>query len=111
MEPTARDKRTVPDFFQQVWSQALVTVTGAEEEVAKVFGRLQGMVGWSQEEARRQVQHFTERLSTQRRELERRAEESVKASVARLKVPRRDEVAQLNARLDALVRRLEGLTK
>lgn len=111
MEPTPKDKRTVPEFFQQVWSQALVTVTGAEEEVAKVFGRLQGMVGWSQDEARRQMQQFTERLANQRKELERRAEESVKASVARLKVPRRDEVAQLNARLDALVRRMEALTK
>lgn len=111
MEPNPKDKRTVSEFFQQVWSQALVTVTGAEEEVAKVFGRLQGAAGWSQDEARRQMQHFTERLASQRRELERRAEESVKASVAKLKVPRRDEVAQLNARLDALVRRMEALTK
>lgn len=111
MDPTAKDKRTVAEFFQQVWSQALVTVTGAEEEVAKVFGRLQGVAGWSQDEAKRQMQQFTERLAAQRKELERRAEESVKTSVAKLKVPRRDEVAQLNARLDALARRVEALTK
>jgi polyhydroxyalkanoate synthesis regulator phasin len=92
------------EFFQQIWSQALTTVHGAEEEAQKLLGRLQGM---SQDEARK----LSERLATQRKDLERRMDEVVKASVARLKVPRRDEVAQLNARLDALTRRLEGLTK
>jgi polyhydroxyalkanoate synthesis regulator phasin len=111
MEPSTKDKRSAMEFFHQVWGQALVAVTGAEEEVAKVMGRLQGAVGWSQEEARRQVQHFTERLASQRRDLERRAEESVKVSMQKLKVPRREELAQLNARLDELAQRLEALTK
>jgi polyhydroxyalkanoate synthesis regulator phasin len=111
MRSTASDKRTVAEFFQQVWSQALVTVTAAEEEVAKVLGRLQGVVGWSPDEVKRQMKQLTERLAAQRKELERRAEESVKASVAKLRVPRRDEVAQLNARLDALVRRVEALSR
>lgn len=92
------------EFFQQIWSQALTTVHGAEEEAQKLLGRLQGI---SQEETRK----LQERLAGQRKELERRVEEVVKTSVARLKVPRRDEVAQLNARLDALTRRLEGLQK
>ncbi|MEW5740811.1 MAG: phasin family protein [Myxococcota bacterium] len=111
MEPTSKDKRTLSEFFQQVWSQALVTVTGAEEEVAKLVGRVQGMAGWSQDEARRHIQQFSERLAAQRKELERRAEESVKASMHRLKVPRREEIAQLNARLAALTKRVEALTK
>lgn len=92
------------DFFQQIWSQALTTVAGAEEEAHKLLGRLQGM---SQDEARK----LSERLAGQRKDLERRMDEVVKASVARLKVPRREEVAQLNARLDVLTKRLETLTK
>lgn len=92
------------EFFQQIWSQALTTVAGAEEEAHKLLGRFQGM---SHDEARK----LSERLATQRKDLERRMDEVVKASVARLKVPRRDEVAQLNARLDSLSKRLEGLTK
>lgn len=92
------------EFFQHIWSQALTTVAGAEEEAQKLLGRLQGM---SHDEARK----LSERLAGQRKDLERRMEEVVKTSVARLKVPRRDEVAQLNGRLDALTRRLEGLTK
>lgn len=92
------------EFFQQIWSQALTTVHGAEEEAQKLLGKLQGI---SQEETRK----LQERLAGQRRDLERRVEEVVKTSVARLKVPRREEVAQLNARLDALTKRLETLSK
>ncbi len=92
------------EFFQQIWSQALTTVHGAEEEAQKLLGRLQGV---SQEETRK----LQERLAGQRRDLERRVEEVVKTSVARLKVPRREEVAQLNARLDTLTKRLENLSK
>jgi polyhydroxyalkanoate synthesis regulator phasin len=92
------------EFFQQIWSQALTTVHGAEEEAQKLLGRLQGV---SQEETRK----LQERLAGQRKDLERRVEEVVKTSVARLKVPRREEVAQLNARLDALTKRLESLSK
>ena len=92
------------EFFQQIWSQALTTVHGAEEEAQKLLGRIQGV---SQEEARK----LSERLAGQRKDLERRVEEVVKTSVARLKVPRREEVAQLNARLDALTKRLEGFSK
>ena len=92
------------EFFQQIWSQALTTVAGAEEETQKLLGRLQGM---SQDETRK----LAERLASQRKELERRVDDVVKTSVAKLRVPRRDEVAQLNARLDALTRRVEALTK
>lgn len=92
------------EFFQQIWSQALTTVAGAEEEAQKLLSRIQGV---SQEEARK----LSERLAGQRRDLEKRVDEVVKTSVSRLKVPRRDEVAQLNARLDALTRRIEALTK
>lgn len=92
------------EFFQQIWSQALTTVAGAEEETQKLLGRLQGM---SQEESRK----LTERLATQRKELERRVDEVVKTSVSKLKVPSRAEIAQLNARLETLTRRVEALTK
>lgn len=92
------------EFFQQIWSQALTTVAGAEEETQKLLGRLQGM---SQEESGK----LTERLATQRKELERRVDEVVKTSVSKLKVPSRAEIAQLNARLETLTRRVEALTK
>lgn len=99
------------ELFQQVWSQALVAVTGAEEEAARLLGRIQGLAGWSQDEARRQVREFTDRLTGQRRDVEKRVEDAVRQSVARVRVPRREELAQLNSRLDALARRVENLSK
>ena len=95
------------ELFQQIWSQALVTVTGAEEEAQRLLSRVQGLAGWSQDEARR----LGERLASQRREMERRVEEAVKTSVARLRVPRREEIAQLTTRLEAVSKRIEALQK
>lgn len=111
MEPLPKDKRTVSEFFSQFWGQALVTVSGAEEEASKLLNRLQEVAGWSQDEGRRQLHQFTERLTHQRRDFERRVEETIRVAVSRVKVPRREEIAQLNSRLDTLTRRVEGLLK
>ena len=98
-------------MFQQVWSQALVTVSNAEDEVARLVARLEERAGWSPEDARRQVRGLSERLVGQRREAERRVEEVVRQTLGKLQVPRRDQVAQLNLRLEALEKRLEGLSR
>lgn len=92
------------EFFQHIWGQALTTVVGAEEEALKLLTRLQGV---SQEESRK----LAERLTGQRRELERRVEDVVKTSVSRLRAPRRDDLASLTARVEALTKRVEALTK
>jgi polyhydroxyalkanoate synthesis regulator phasin len=44
-------------------------------------------------------------------EIERAVEEAVRRALSKVKVPRRDELQQLHARLDGLTKRLEGLTK
>lgn len=111
MDQKPVDKNPVTEIFHQVWSQALVAVTGAEEEATKLIGRIQETVGWSQEEARKQVREFSDRLVGQRRDVEKRLEEAVKQSLSLLKVPRRDELAQLSARVDELTRRMENLTR
>lgn len=41
--------------------------------------------------------------------LERKLEEAVRKALGKLKVPRREELQQLNARLDAIAARLEAL--
>lgn len=111
MEQLPKDKRTVSELFHQVWGQALVTVSGAEDEASKLLARLQEVAGWSQDEGRRQVRDFTDRLIQQRRDFERRVEETIRVAVSRVKVPRREEIAQLNSRLDTLTRRVDGLLK
>lgn len=105
MEP--KDKHSLLENAQQLWSQALVT---AEEEAAKLLGRIQGLAGTSQEELKRQARELTERLTAQRKEAERSVEDAVRRALVRLHVPRREEVQQITARLDALAKRVEGLS-
>lgn len=107
----AHDRRSIAEFFQQVWSQALVTVSGAEDEAAKLLARVQGMAGWSQDEVKKQVREYSERLTTQRRDMEKKVEDAVRVSLQRVRVPRKEEIAQLNSRLDTLNKRIEHLAK
>jgi polyhydroxyalkanoate synthesis regulator phasin len=109
--PPPHDRRSIAEFFQQVWSQALVTVSGAEDEAAKLLARVQGMAGWSQDEVKRQVREYADRLTSQRRDMERKVEDTVRVSLQRLRVPRKEEIAQLNSRLDTLNKRIEQLSK
>lgn len=111
MDQTTREKKSVAEVFQQFWTQALSTVTGAEEEATKLLGKIQGLAGWTPEEARKQVREFSERLASQRKDVEQRMEDSIAQALGKMRVPRREEIVQLNARLDGLNKRLEALSK
>jgi polyhydroxyalkanoate synthesis regulator phasin len=110
-EKKPEEKKSVGDFFQQFWGQALTAVTGVEEEATKLLSKLPWAAGWSPEEARKQVRELSERLLAQRKDMERRVEEAVKASLKTVRVPRRDELKELSARVDALARRVESLVR
>ena len=45
------------------------------------------------------------------KELEKAVEEAVKKALSKVRVPKREELQQLNARLDALAERVEALSK
>ncbi len=105
------EKRTLSEIFEHLWSQALVAVSAAEDEVSKAVQKLAEAAGWSQEEARRQVRELSERLVVQRRELNRAVEEGVKKALARVKVPRRDELQDFGRRLDRLAERIRALER
>jgi polyhydroxyalkanoate synthesis regulator phasin len=111
MDQKPEERKTAIEFFHQVWGQALTAVTGAEEEASKLLSKLPWASVWSPEEARRQAREFTERLSAQRKDMEKRLEEAVKLSLKTVTVPRRDELRELSARVDALARRVETLTR
>jgi polyhydroxyalkanoate synthesis regulator phasin len=46
-----------------------------------------------------------------RLEIEKAIEDAVKKALSKVKVPRREELAALNSRLDALTKRLEALSR
>jgi polyhydroxyalkanoate synthesis regulator phasin len=109
MSSEAKEKRPLTDVVERMWAQALVAVSSVEEEAAQVVQRLQAVAGWSQEEVRRQVSEVSERLTAQRLSLEKGIEEGVRRAVSRLRVPRREQIQALQARLDRLAARLDSL--
>jgi polyhydroxyalkanoate synthesis regulator phasin len=110
MEPTL-EKKTLAESFQHLWGQAFMAVTGADEEAANVVQKFQHLAGWSQEEAKKQLKDFSQRITSQRKDAEKRFDDVLRQSVARLRIPRREEIARLNARLDAIAQRLDTRAK
>ena len=106
---TPKEKRPVLEGLERMWAQALTAVSSVEDEAARVVQKAQTVAGWSQDEVRRQVTELSQRLRAQRRELEQGVETGVRTALARLRVPRRDEVAALTAQLDRIAARVERL--
>jgi polyhydroxyalkanoate synthesis regulator phasin len=89
----------------------MVAVSTAEDEASKVGARMAEVAGWSQDEVKRQVRELTERLLAQRRALEVNVEEGVKGALAKLRLPRREELMAIGDRLEAANRRIEALER
>ena len=107
----SKDKRPVVEALERMWAQALTAVSSVEDEAARVVQRAQTVAGWSQDEVRRQMGDLAERLAAQRKELEQGLEERVRGALQRLRVPKREEVQALTARVDRVAERLERLER
>ncbi len=104
-----RESQQVTAWFKDAWGQALAAVSSAEEEAQKLLHRAGEAVGWNTDEAVKQAREFADRLNRQRKELEKTVEDRVKKAVGRLKVPRREEIEALRARVSRLAERLDAL--
>lgn len=101
----------IQELFKEAWSQALVGLNAAEAEAEKVLDRLAGAAGFTPEDVKRHAREFGERLSSQRREVERAIDEAVRKAAARFKLPSRDEVEALKRRLDQIAERVDRLAQ
>lgn len=107
-DPT-KEKRSFGEHFERLWGQALLAVSNAEDEALKVVQRLAESAGWSPEEMRLRARELGERLKTQRKDLERTVDEAVRGTLVRLKVPRREQLQDVSARLDRLAERIDRI--
>jgi polyhydroxyalkanoate synthesis regulator phasin len=99
------------EMFKDAWSHALAGVNAAEQEAEKVFARIADVAGFSPEDVRRHAREFGERLTVQRRELERTIDDAVRRATSRFRVPSREDLEALEKRLDAIAARVEALAK
>ena len=97
--------------LERLWSQALMAVSTAGEEVGRTAQRLAERAGLHPDEMRGHLREFTERLTTQRKDLEERVEEAARRALGSIKAPRREELQDLQARLDRIEARLAALTQ
>ena len=104
-----KDRRSVVEALERMWAQAVTAMSSVEDEAARVVQRAQTVAGWSQDEVRRQMNDLAERLAAQRRELEQGLEETGPDRAAATRVPRREEMPALTARVDRVAERLEKL--
>ena len=102
------EKKQLPELFREAWSSALAAVSSAEDEAHRALSRVSGLSGWDPEEVRKNAQAFAERLAGQRRQVEKSMQAGVKRALARMKLPRRQEVEALRARAAELSARLEA---
>jgi polyhydroxyalkanoate synthesis regulator phasin len=97
--------------FREAWSQALVGLNAAEGEAEKILSRLADAAGLTPEDVKHHAREFGERLTQQRREVERAIDDGVRRAAAQFKVPTRDEIASLRKRIDEIADRLEVLAQ
>lgn len=105
----AEHSRGLADYVRDAWSQAIVAVNTAEEEVQRFLGRISDFVEVGPEEARRLAAELTVRLHNERSELEERVEMNVRRTLSALRLPSLGDMSLLDARLDHIEARLERL--
>lgn len=101
----------IQTLFKEAWSNALAGVNAAEQEAEKVLARIADAAGFSAEDVRRQARELGERLTHQRREIERAVDDAVRRAANRFRIPSREDIEALEKRLDVIAQRLDALAK
>lgn len=101
----------IQDVFKEAWSSALAGVNAAEAEAERVLVRLADAAGLSPDDVKRQAREFGERLTSQRRELERAIDDAVKRTASRFRIPTQGDLDALRKRVDEVASRVEALSK
>jgi polyhydroxyalkanoate synthesis regulator phasin len=101
----------IQQIFRDAWSNALAGVNAAEVEAEKMLARIADAAGFSPEDVRKHARDFGERLTVQRREVERAIDDGIRRATARFRLPTREDLDALQKRLDAVSERVEALAK
>lgn len=100
---------SVSGYFREAWSQALVAVSDAGDEVQSIVQRMTDFVQLGPDEARRLTTELAERLRQERAELERSIDSAMERALLPFKRPTREEFEALDRRLDAIEARIDAL--
>jgi polyhydroxyalkanoate synthesis regulator phasin len=99
------------EMFKEAWSQALAGVNAAEQEAEKVLTRLADAAGLSADDVKKHARDFGERLTAQRREIEKGIDDAARRAASRFRIPTKEDIDALQRRLDAVASRVDALAK
>ncbi len=99
------------EMFKQAWSQALVGINAAEQEAEKAIAKIADVAGFTPEDVRRHAREFGERLTNQRREIERTIDDAVRRAANRFRLPTKEDLDALEKRLQTVADRVETLAR
>jgi polyhydroxyalkanoate synthesis regulator phasin len=101
----------IQEMFKEAWSSALAGVNAAEAEAEKVLGKLADAAGFSPDDVKRHAREFGERLTTQRRDLEKVIDDAVKRAASRFRIPTQADIQALQRRVDEVQARVDAISK
>jgi poly(hydroxyalkanoate) granule-associated protein len=101
----------IQQMFKEAWSNALAGVNAAEQEAEKVLTKLADAAGFSPDDVKRHAREFGERLTTQRREIEKAIDDAVRRTANRFRIPTQSDIEALQKRVEAVAERVEALAK
>jgi polyhydroxyalkanoate synthesis regulator phasin len=101
----------IQDMFREAWSHALAGVNAAEAEAEKVLGKLADAAGFSPDDVKRHAREFGERLTSQRRDVEKAIDDAVRRTANRFRIPTQSDIEALQKRVDAVAQRIESLAQ
>ncbi|MHB1844151.1 MAG: phasin family protein [Deltaproteobacteria bacterium] len=104
-------ERRPQDLFRELWSQAVVRVGTAEDEVRRLLERLSEVVDLKPEDIQRYRRELADRLRLQRNEVEKAVESGIRRALGRLRIPTQEEVLGLRTKVEELQGRLEKLAR
>ncbi len=99
------------EIFKDAWSQALAGVNAAQDEAEKALTKLADAAGLSTDDVKRHAREFGERLTAQRKDLEKAIDDAVRTAANRFRIPTKEDIAALQKRLDAVTERVDALSK
>ena len=101
----------VIDRLQEAWQHSVGAFATDEGETQTLLGRLVALGTLSKEEARQVLSKVREGIESNRVELERRIDESIRTATARLTIPSDPDVRALREKLILIEQRIAHLEK
>ena len=106
---TSEDRASFLGRLKSAWRETVGNYATDDSQTKNLMGRLVEFGTLTRDEAKKLVGETKERIEQNRRELDRRVDESIKAATARLTLPSDDDIAGLNQKLDAIEQRIAAL--